>query len=533
MHTTSALFLTAGALAATQAKAVPHIDWVDCSQNVPAVLSSQWPDANLSALPDTLHCGQMLVPMRYDRPIDIDNNITINLAMFRPKKPKGVLFYCPGGTDAGAAVAWQVALGLNSDFTPNFGGLLDYDIMVMDIRGTWGSNPLNASLDIIGPLLGDYPDPSDRSAFDAYLSAASTMWQSWLNMSTPAGILDHVGTREVVQDYDLIRGALGYKRINFLGASTGSYRAAQYAATFPSRVHKFVLDAVVPHGMSMPDQVKYDLIAVNRGLDRADAYCQNNATCYWHHAGRGSVQKAYQDLVARAANDTLAACGTSDVANCTTFVPKWILQATISGLLQGQPDFPNVLEVLAAAHQGDVSIFLTSSTLTIDQVWGLPILCNDYPIVDKTLKGFQKVAKAGREVDRYDIDQSSWLGIQLIGSVWPYAVPPNPPLKLNSTMLLVTADFDISQATEKTTFVWEHQTPHAALVVRHGEDHVSFNNPTQASTRITKEFLRSGVLPLKEDSTFVTVYEPGQCRRPVADPYCVPTGFQAGDVDSL
>ncbi|KAK5686207.1 hypothetical protein LTS10_002323 [Elasticomyces elasticus] len=225
MHTSLALLLTAGALAATQAKAIPHIDWVDCSQNVPAVLSSQWPDANLSALPDTLHCGQMLVPMRYDRPIDIDNNITINLAMFRPKKPKGVLFYCPGGTDAGAAVAWQVALGLNSDFTPDFGGLLD-------------------------------PDPSDRSAFDAYLSAASTMWQSWLNMSTPAGILNHVGTREVVQDYDLIRGALGYKRINFLGASTGSYRAAQYAATFPSRVDKFVLDAVVPHVCANPGNVQ-------------------------------------------------------------------------------------------------------------------------------------------------------------------------------------------------------------------------------------------------------------------------------------
>ncbi|KAK4969361.1 hypothetical protein LTR42_008628 [Elasticomyces elasticus] len=365
------------------------------------------------------------------------------------------------------------------------------------------------------------------------------MWQSWLNMSTPAGILDHVGTREVVQDYDLIRGALGYKRINFLGASTGSFRAAQYAATFPSRVDKFVLDAVVPHGMSTGVSIVQTLTA--RTTPRAIGTMLDEAACKRYSSARASRKssgahqtcQAYQDLVARAANDTLAACGTSDTANCTTFVPKWVLQATISGLLQGQPDFPNVLEVLAVAHQGDASIFLTSSTLTIDQVWGLPILCNDYPIVDKTLKGFQKVAKAGREVDRYDIDQSSWLGIQLIGSVWPYAVPPNHPLELNSTMLLVTADFDISQPTEKTTFVWEHQTPYAALVVRHGEDHVSFNNPTQASTRITKEFLRSGVLPLKEDSTFVTVYEPGQCRRPIADPYCVPTGFQAGDVDSL
>lgn len=45
------------------------------------------------------------------------------------------------------------------------------------------------------------------------------MWQSWANLSTPAGILGYLTTKEVVQDYDMIRAALGYKSIHFLGAS--------------------------------------------------------------------------------------------------------------------------------------------------------------------------------------------------------------------------------------------------------------------------------------------------------------------------
>lgn len=54
----------------------------------------------------------------------------------------------------------------------------------------------------------------------------------------------------------------------------------------------------------------------------------------------------------------------------------------------------------------------------------------------------------------------------------------------------------------------------------------------QASTKITKDYLNTGKLPLAQNSTFVTVYTPGMKRGPVVDPYLVPTGAQAGDVHS-
>lgn len=66
------------------------IRWVDCSEHVPSTLDLT--GVNLNNLPPTLHCGQLDVPMDYSRPLSPNNTITLGLAMYRPAKPKGVLF---------------------------------------------------------------------------------------------------------------------------------------------------------------------------------------------------------------------------------------------------------------------------------------------------------------------------------------------------------------------------------------------------------------------------------------------------------
>ena len=73
---------------------VPAIRWVDChkKENVPIVLPRLFPNADITKLPSTLHCGRIVVPMNYDKAIGPDNNITLGLAMYRPKQPKGVIF---------------------------------------------------------------------------------------------------------------------------------------------------------------------------------------------------------------------------------------------------------------------------------------------------------------------------------------------------------------------------------------------------------------------------------------------------------
>jgi hypothetical protein len=61
--------------------------------------------------------------------------------------------------------------------------------------------------------------PTNQSAFDAVKAASATMIQSFNASSSPPGFVQFTGTNEVVQDYETIRKALGYEKINFLGLS--------------------------------------------------------------------------------------------------------------------------------------------------------------------------------------------------------------------------------------------------------------------------------------------------------------------------
>ena len=68
----------------------PCIQWIDCRDQVPVTLDTT--NINMDRLPDTLHCGNLAVSMDYGRPIGEHNNITLGLAMYRPKGPRGVIF---------------------------------------------------------------------------------------------------------------------------------------------------------------------------------------------------------------------------------------------------------------------------------------------------------------------------------------------------------------------------------------------------------------------------------------------------------
>jgi hypothetical protein len=67
-----------------------EIKWLDCRDQVPFTLDLGGVDKE--NLPDSLHCGELVVPMDYAKPISAQNNITLGIAMYRPEKPKGVVF---------------------------------------------------------------------------------------------------------------------------------------------------------------------------------------------------------------------------------------------------------------------------------------------------------------------------------------------------------------------------------------------------------------------------------------------------------
>ncbi|CZR58678.1 uncharacterized protein PAC_08570 [Phialocephala subalpina] len=546
MHLPSRFFCIAALLSFSIARSIPQpeIRWIDCANAVPEPTTSSTFNTstfNLTDLPSTLHCGQLDVPMDYSKPLCESNMITLGLAMYRPVNPKGVLFFNPGGSDAGVIVAWEVALNL----TRTFEGLLDFDLLVIDVRGTFSSNQLNVSLDTLTPLLGPYP--TTQNEFDIAKNASATAIQSWINNSSPLGIIQHVGTKEVVQDYEQVRKALRYEKINFLGASYGSFRATQYAATFPHRVNRFVLDSVAPHGRPFFQQAQDNIAATNRALQRADAYCMNNSSCPFYGKGKGYVLEAFKQVLAIAKQAPFFLPDCANTTFCYPYVTDLDIQTIMLLNLGGAPDFPNILDGIYAALNGN-GVFFADGPPSLEDVVAIPLLCNDYEF-ERDFGTFQASLEEGLKNDITGVGQTqAWL-IQLMCSAWPFPVPKSKLLPVDKKMLLVTADFDPSAPTEWTTFGWE-QAPDSALVVRHGDDHVSFLRspslppsggqlltstttvPDQASTKITKAFLNTGILPGAQDSEFASVYTPGMTRKPISDPYSVPTGALAGDVDS-
>jgi hypothetical protein len=114
------------------------------------------------------------------------------------------------------------------------------------------------------------------------------------------------------------------------------------------------------------------------------------------------------------------------------------------------------------------------------------------------------------------------------------------------------SNYDTSAPTEWARLIWK-QNQESALVIRHGDDHVSLQRKFNArvvdsgilvqelidlctvntpSSSISKEFIRTGVLPDSQNSSLVTVYRTGMEVAPIASPYDYPTGAIAGDVDS-
>ena len=61
--------------------------------------------------------------------------------------------------------------------------------------------------------------PQNESDFRQWQSGSNKFFQSWIKSSSPPGIVQFLGTKQVVHDYERIRLALGYDKIHFLGMS--------------------------------------------------------------------------------------------------------------------------------------------------------------------------------------------------------------------------------------------------------------------------------------------------------------------------
>jgi pimeloyl-ACP methyl ester carboxylesterase len=185
-------------------------------------------------------CALLSVPLDYDNP----DAKTIRLAVLKvPASSRsarvGALVVNPGGP-GGSGVSYAAAGSLQ------FGTPLSraYDIVGFDPRGVGQSDPVEClSTKQLDAVVAFDPDPdtaAERTEMDRLIRGFG---QGCLDHS--GDLTRHVSTKEAARDMDILRAALDEPKLNYLGASYGTFLGATYADLFPTHVGRFVLDGAI------------------------------------------------------------------------------------------------------------------------------------------------------------------------------------------------------------------------------------------------------------------------------------------------
>ncbi|MFJ9770227.1 alpha/beta hydrolase [Kitasatospora sp. NPDC101157] len=240
-----------------------QITWADC----PADPRAEKAKIDVSGM----RCGRLHVPLDYAAPA----GDTIDLALIKyPATAKdqriGSLMVNPGGP--GASGVEMVKYGAK-----DFEGTLHtrFDVIGFDPRGTGDSSPVVCYDDKQLDALNQMDAPDDRAERKAAHVKQATDHAAACQARS-GKLLPFVGTRNTARDLDVLRAAVGDRKLNYLGISYGTYLGALYAEEFPQNTGRLILDGAVDPAQDTMDHGVDQQIGFEKSFERFAADCVDN-----------------------------------------------------------------------------------------------------------------------------------------------------------------------------------------------------------------------------------------------------------------
>ncbi|MFI8093578.1 alpha/beta hydrolase [Streptomyces sp. NPDC086080] len=159
-----------------------------------------------------------------------------------------------------------------------------YDVVGVDPRFVGRSTPLDCHWPTGSAFRGA---GFDRAGFDRVSAFSEDLAHRCRQRA--GDVLPYVTTRNTARDLDVVRAALGERRISYLGYSYGSYLGEVYATMFPGRTDRVVLDGVVDPGRYGPRLLLGTEKANRRALERWASWAAARDTTYGLGRTRGAV----------------------------------------------------------------------------------------------------------------------------------------------------------------------------------------------------------------------------------------------------
>ncbi|NEC67962.1 alpha/beta hydrolase [Streptomyces sp. SID9727] len=230
-----------------------------------------WRDCGVSGF----QCATMKAPLDYAKP----DGGEIKLAVSRkkatgPGKRIGSLLVNPGGPGGSAIGYLQGYAGIGYPAQVR----ARYDMVAVDPRGVARSEPVEC---LTGPQMDAYTQVDQTPDDDAEVAKLSDAFEKFASgcEKRSGEILPHVSTVETARDMDMLRALLGDERLNYVGASYGTFLGATYAELFPGRTGRLVLDGAMDPSLSSEEMNRAQTAGFETAFQSFAKDCVKQADC--------------------------------------------------------------------------------------------------------------------------------------------------------------------------------------------------------------------------------------------------------------
>ncbi|UBU13303.1 alpha/beta hydrolase [Nonomuraea gerenzanensis] len=371
-----------------------------------------------------------------------------------------------------------------------------FDIVGFDPRGVGRSAPVeclsDAELDTYLMSDGTPDSARERSALEG---AARRFAEGCRRHS--GGLLPHLGTADAARDLDLLRQALGERRLTYLGKSYGTLLGAVYAELYPGRVRAMVLDGAMDPGASRLRLSVEHAVGFERALRAYAGECVAMAGCPFRSRTVNGALEEVSGLLRRTDKRPLRGDGRREVTQAVAVLG-------LLGPLHDRALWPELTEALRRAFKGDGALLLRNAdqltgrrddgTYSGETAANLAVTCVDgaYP---RTAAAYGRSAAVARE-------RAPRFGASMVWASLPCAYWPHPPTLAAGPLTAKGAAPILVVGTVRdpaTPYAWARRLAgrleSGVLLTYEGDGHTAYASGSRCVDEAVEEYLVAGVVP--------------------------------------
>jgi len=229
-------------------------------------------------------CSTLSVPLDYANPAARAISISV-VRLKATGTSHGSLVVNPGGP-GGSGIEYARA----AQYIMSKTLLENFDLVGFDPRGVGTSTPVHClSAKQTDEFIAADGSPDNQAEIDTSVALSKELADGCATNSPD--IYAFLDTVSAARDVDILRAALGDKKLNWFGKSYGTFLGATYADLFPTLVGRMMLDGAIDPTLSNEEMSKGQAVGFENALHRFVNDCPKHNDCPLKAAGDAGVKE--------------------------------------------------------------------------------------------------------------------------------------------------------------------------------------------------------------------------------------------------